>query len=53
MKTGLPSDRIKYKREMKQRLDYLHENPVRSGLVGELQHFKYSSDIHYYSISFT
>ena len=30
---------------LKQRLDYLHENPVRSGLVWEPQHYKYSSAI--------
>ena len=34
---------------LKQRLDYLHENPVRSGLVWEPQHYKYSSAIDYYS----
>lgn len=35
--------------KMKQRLDYLHENPVRSGLVWEAWHYKYSSAIDYYS----
>jgi hypothetical protein len=30
------------------RLNYLHENPVRSGLVWELWHYKYSSAIDYY-----
>jgi REP element-mobilizing transposase RayT len=34
---------------MKQRLDYLHENPVRSGLVWEAWHHKYSSAIDYYT----
>ena len=34
---------------LKQRLDYLHENPVRSGLVWEPQHYKYSSAINYYT----
>lgn len=33
----------------KQRLDYLHENPVRAGLVWEPWHYKYSSAIDYYS----
>jgi len=33
----------------KQRLDYLHENPVRSGLVWEPWNFKYSSAIDYYT----
>lgn len=33
----------------KQRLNYLHENPVRSGLVWEPWHFKYSSAIDYYT----
>jgi len=33
----------------KRRLDYLHENPVRSGLVWESWHFKYSSAIDYYT----
>ena len=31
-----------------QRLLYLHENPVRSGLVWEPWHYKYSSAIDYY-----
>ncbi|RYY46516.1 MAG: hypothetical protein EOO06_14340 [Chitinophagaceae bacterium] len=31
------------------RLDYLHNNPVRSGLVWEPWHFKYSSAIDYYT----
>jgi REP element-mobilizing transposase RayT len=30
-----------------QRLQYLHENPVRSGLVWEAWHYKYSSAIDY------
>jgi len=33
----------------KGRLDYLHENPVRSGLVWEPWHYKYSSAIDYYT----
>ena len=32
-----------------QRLLYLHENPVRSGLVWEPWHYKYSSAIDYYT----
>jgi len=32
-----------------QRLDYLHENPVRAGYVWEPQHYKYSSAIDYYT----
>ena len=35
--------------KLKQRLDYLHENPVRSGLVWESWHYKYSSAIDYYT----
>jgi REP element-mobilizing transposase RayT len=35
--------------KMKQRLDYLHENPVRGGLVWEPWHYKYSSAIDYYT----
>ena len=35
--------------KLKDRLDYLHENPVRSGLVWEPWHYKYSSAIDYYS----
>ena len=35
--------------KLKQRLDYLHENPVRSGLVWEPRHYKYSSAIDYYT----
>jgi putative transposase len=31
------------------RLDYLHENPVRSGLVWESWHYKYSSAVDYYT----
>ncbi len=34
---------------LKERLDYLHENPVRSGLVWEPWHYKYSSAIDYYT----
>lgn len=32
----------------RQRLDYLHENPVRAGIVLEPQHYTYSSAIDYY-----
>lgn len=33
--------------KLNQRLDYLHENEVRSGLIWEPWHFKYSSAIDY------
>jgi len=33
----------------KDRLDYLHEKPVRNGLVWEPWHYKYSSAIDYYT----
>ena len=33
---------------LKQRLDYLHENPVRAGIVYEPQEYVYSSAIDYY-----
>ena len=32
-----------------QRSDYLHENPVKAGLVWEAWHYKYSSAIDYYT----
>jgi REP element-mobilizing transposase RayT len=35
--------------KLKERLDYLHENPVKSGLVWEPWHYKYSSAIDYYT----
>jgi hypothetical protein len=35
--------------KMQQRLDNLHEKPVRSGLVWKPWHFKYSSAIDYYT----
>lgn len=35
--------------KLSQRLQYLHENPVRSGLVWEAWHYKYSSAIDYYT----
>ncbi|WP_462255012.1 REP-associated tyrosine transposase [Ferruginibacter sp.] len=35
--------------KIQQRLNYLHENPVRSGLVWEPWHYKYSSAIDYYT----
>ncbi len=35
--------------KLQQRLNYLHENPVRSGLVWEPQHYKYSSAKDYYT----
>lgn len=31
-----------------QRLKYLHDNPVRAGILWELSHYKYSSAIDYY-----
>ena len=34
---------------IQQRLNYLHENPVKSGLVWEAWHYKYSSAIDYYT----
>ena len=33
---------------MEQKLDYIHENPVRAGIVKEAQHYKYSSAFDYY-----
>ena len=33
----------------KQKLDYIHENPVAAGLVYEPQHYVYSSAIDYYT----
>jgi putative transposase len=33
--------------KLRQRLNYLHENPVRSGLVWEPWHYRYSSAIDY------
>lgn len=35
--------------KVQQRLDYLHENPVKSGLVWEPHHYKYGSAIDYYT----
>jgi putative transposase len=35
--------------KMKQRLNYLHDKPVRSGIVWEPQQYKFSSAIDYYS----
>ncbi len=35
--------------KLNQRLQYLHENPVQSGLVWEAWHYKYSSAIDYYT----
>jgi putative transposase len=34
---------------LEQRLQYLHENPIRSGLLWEAWHYKYSSAIDYYT----
>lgn len=34
---------------LEQRLHYLHENPVRSGLIWAAWHYKYSSAIDYYT----
>jgi putative transposase len=36
--------------KLRQRLNYLHENPVRSGLVWEPWHYRYSSAIDYWTI---
>lgn len=33
---------------MQQRLDYLHENPVKAGMVWEASAYKYSSAVDYY-----
>jgi putative transposase len=35
--------------KLQQRLNYLHENPVRSGLVWEPWHYRYSSAIDYWT----
>jgi hypothetical protein len=35
--------------KLEQRIVYLHENPVRSGLVWEAWHYKYSSAMDYYT----
>ena len=35
--------------KLTERLDYLHDNPVRSGLFWETWHYKYSSAIDYYT----
>ncbi|HNP53222.1 MAG TPA: transposase [Ferruginibacter sp.] len=37
------------KEKLQQRLNYLHENPMKSGLVWEPWHYKYSSAIDYYT----
>ena len=34
---------------LRQRLDYLHENPVRAGIVFEPQQYVYSSGTDYYT----
>ena len=34
--------------KMRQRLNYLNENPVRTGIVWQAEHYKYSSAIDYY-----
>ena len=34
--------------KMRQKLNYLHENPVRAGIVWEAQQYRYSSAIDYY-----
>ena len=34
---------------LKERLDYLHENPVRAGIVFEPQEYVYSSAVDYYT----
>lgn len=33
---------------MKQKMDYIHKNPVRAGIVCEPQHYKYSSAFAYF-----
>ena len=33
---------------LKQKLNYLHENPVRAGIVDLASHYKYSSAVDYY-----
>lgn len=33
---------------MQQKLDYIHENPVRAGIVYEPQNYKYSSALTYF-----
>jgi putative transposase len=39
-----------YGQEMlQQKLLYLHENPVRAGLVYETRHYKYSSAVNHYT----
>ena len=35
--------------KLAQRLDYLHYNPVKSGLVWDPWHYKYSSAIDYFT----
>ena len=34
---------------LKQKLDYLHDNPVKAGIVFEPQHYVYSSAVDYYT----
>ena len=34
---------------MEQRLNYLHENPVKAGYVWSAEHYKYSSAVDYYT----
>ena len=34
---------------LKQKLDYLHENPVKAGIVFEPQQYVYSSSMDYYT----
>ncbi len=33
---------------MRQKLDYIHENPKRAGIVFEPEQYKYSSAYHYF-----
>lgn len=48
METGKPSYRIdKFKNDGK-KLDYIHENPVRAGVVNEPQYYKYGSAFDYF-----
>lgn len=35
---------------MQQKIDYIHNNPVRAGFVDEPQHWKYSSSRDYFGV---
>ena len=45
---GLHSIELYSEKFFKQKLDYIHENPVEAGLVWEAWHYKYSSAIDYW-----